>query len=480
MFFGLNLISQAPARELRTEYTTYTDPFVEEGFRATMAPGSLERFTGWSRSYYTLQGHVESIMKFNKPLLPEPTEPKWSQIKEDSFAYFDLLPRVRSMSAKTDFDRVRFHQSTSAGYGYTLNPGPYPSHKGPPDGPNHKRAKRIASKIVFECLQHRNDNTFDKFLRDLPGSTTPDIAFTRTQLAELPDTKIRNVFGECFHYVLLEGLFAMPLLDMFMENDTFYFIGADPLLGVPNLINRIPPRDQLFLTIDWSGFDASVQPYEIDLAFDLLESILLFPDVETKLVFKYVRTIFMERKVLSPDGRLFLRKGGIPSGSYFTHMIDSIINWIRIRFLFSKHEIKYRTLKTHGDDCFAELEEFEDDQINPMIDDGYNYGWIINRNKSQLNKDRSRVTFLGRSCVRGSSERDALKCLRLMLYPEYPVTDPQISIARVKSIDYDSGYKIPEIIQVLRYLTTKYGDANIELPREFRRYYDVYVANVSI
>jgi hypothetical protein len=479
MFFGLEQLHDLPSRNVRIEFTTHVDPFIAEGFRAIMATGSLLKFSGWSRSYYTRTGHVESLHKFNKIIRQEPTTIEWQNLKAESFEYFQNLPRVTSLSALTDFDQVSFHQGTSAGYGYTHNQGAYPTHKGPPNGPNHSRAKTIASKIVHECIKHRNNSTFDQFIENVPQDSTPDIAFTRTQLTELPNLKIRNVFGECFHYVLLEGLFAQPLIRAFMVMNTFYFIGENPVTAVPKIINSFLPKDQYFLSLDWSSFDASVQPYEITLAFDLLESMMDIPDEATRLIFTYVRKLFMKRKLLSPDGRLFMRFSGVPSGSYFTHLIDSIVNWNRVRYLFKLHRLTHGVLVTHGDDCLTEILGFHD-CLNEMADDAETLGWYIKREKSQLYKDRSRITFLGRSSKHGANYRDIDRCLRLMYYPEYPVTDPQISIARLKAIDQDSGYHIPEIQNVYHYLSRKYGDQNKSLPREFRRYFDNYHSNPSI
>jgi hypothetical protein len=482
MFFGLQHLHDQPPRDLRQQFITLVDPYIREGFQASMPAGKLTVLNNWSRSYYSKEGHLESILKFNKPIKAQPTQNEWNQIKRESFDYFSHLPRVTPLSAidKGSFDRVQYHQSTSAGLGYTYNPGPNPTHKGPPDGPNHKRAKGIASKIVHECESHMSDNSLKSWLKLVPDDSTPDIAFTRTQLVELPDTKIRNVFGECFHYVILEGLFACPLLQMFMSNDTFYFIGKDPVKGVPDLINSMSPKDEAYyLSLDWSQFDASVQPYEIELAFDLLESILDFPDETTRAVYKYVARLFMKRKLVSPDGRVFMRFSGVPSGSYFTHLIDSIINWIRIRFLLLLERINYGTLVTHGDDCFVELlSSF--DSLSDLADFARSLGWYVKIEKTQLFKERSRITYLGRSIHYGQNYRDIDRCLRLMYYPEYPVTDPQISIARLKAIDEDSGYSIPFITNVYHYLKTKYGDNGIELPKQFRRHAPTANLNISI
>jgi hypothetical protein len=483
MSFGLIPIDRVPTREVRTQSITHVDPFIKEGFHAVLAVGQLSKLLGWSRSFYTLEGHMQSILGFQKPIFAEPSDASWIQLKQESFDYFRNIPKVTSLSAERkdhDFNKVRYHESTSAGYGYTSNPGTNPTHKGPPDGPQHTRAKRIASRIVHECTARHNSGVFDDFIESIPADSNPDIAFTRTQLAELPDMKIRNVFGECFHYVLLEGLFAQPLIEMFMQNDFFYFIGRDPVRGVPDLINSIPDRDQYYLSLDWSSFDASVQPYEIDLAFDLLESILNFPNPATHLIFRYVRRLFMKRKVASPDGTVYMRYGGVPSGSFFTHIVDSIINWNRIRYLFIKFHVRYGVLKTHGDDAFVELQRFDEDCLNDMVTYSHTIGWYIKREKSQLYKDRTRIIFLGRSTLHGMNTRNAEKCFRLMYYPEYPVYDPQISIARLKAIDIDSGFAIPEIPQVYLYLKNKYGDHDTPLPREFQVFRPLETTNISI
>jgi hypothetical protein len=481
MFSGLRKLARATERVLKPESTTYVDPYVKEAFEKTLPPGDWRHLEGWSRSFYTKAGHLQSLLKYDKPLRDAPTEVEWSQTVEESFEYFSKLPKVQALSANTDFDNVPYHEGTSAGYGYNHNPGPYPSHKGPKDGPQHKEAKKRSSKIVYELLRHRAKGTLNEFYDSLPQDSHPDIAFTRTQLAELPDMKVRNVFGECFHYVILEGLFAAPLIAAFMVWNTFYYIGHDPVLGVPHLINSLPDEDVVYMTTDWSGFDASVQLYEIDLAFRLLKSILIFPDVATELAFEYVWRLFRARKIIGPDGFIYLRVGGIPSGSYFTHLIDSIINWIRIRFLLKLNRINHSSIKTHGDDALTVITSNFDETYQLQFD-ALRFGWRINTNHSAVVDDKTKIEFLGRSAKLGTNTRDVNRALRLMLYPEYPVYDPQISITRMKDIDSDSGGNLPFFPNAYHVLADKYGDRKMVLPKEFRIYSqsEIVTYNVSI
>lgn len=472
MSFGLRDIGRANTRELRPEFVTFVDPFIAEAVSSVMPVGVQNELRGYTRSFYSLDAHMMSILKYDKPSQFAPSNDEWRFTVRDSFREFSRFPRVQALSARKEarsFAQIRYHQGTSAGFGYHENPGQYPTHKGPPDGPNAKKARRIAARIVHECNEAYEQGRWNQFIENLPNDSTPDIAFTRTQLAELPNTKVRNVFGECFHYVYLEGLFAMPLIDQFMKIDSFYFIGQDPIEGVPKLIGSFPDSYQQFITIDWSGFDASVQVYEIELAFDLMESIIDFPDANTRLVFYYVKRLFISRKLAAPNGQLFLRNGGVPSGSYFTHLVDSIVNWVRIQYLFKVADIPIAFIRTHGDDGLVVPGAYVEN-LNDVIAEANLRLWKINGDKSKLVQLPSEIEFLGRTSRSGVSYRDSLKTLRLLYYPEYPVDDPQISIARVRGIDYDSGHRvqfIPEIYQALR---SKYGDEDLPLPRQFRRF----------
>lgn len=473
MSIGLIAVASTIERNLRPEFVTHVDPFISEAMKHINMPvGIKKELENYSRSFYTKEGHIESILQYEKRNLPPPNTEEWQLITDEIRREFASFPKVRSLSAKSDsrdFQRVKYHTSTSAGFGYNANPPPYPSRKGTPDQPNYKRAVSIASKIVHECISQNDKGAFEDYLRTIPMNSTPDVAFTRTQLTQLPKLKVRNVFGEAFHYVILEGLFAQPLIEQFMHMDEFYYIGEDPVTGVSKLIEGIPPDREQFVVFDWSGFDSSVHVYEIEFAFELLESMLIFPDKASELVFKYVKTLFISRKLASPDGRVFLRIGGIPSGSYFTHIVDSIINYVRIKYLLRRLNIKYDLIRTHGDDCLVTLIDHVED-LTGIVNEGASEGWFINSEKSNLTERKHEIEFLGRRSKYGTNYRDELRGFRLLVYPEYPVDDPQISIARLKGIDNDTGNRILYIPELYNYLKQKYGDIGVELPKQFKRF----------
>jgi len=89
MLHGLQHLRKVAPRHAREEYTRLIDPFIKEEFIQVCPPGIQESTENWSRSFYTIEGHKESILKFDKPLTSEPTDTDWLTVKAESFRYFE-------------------------------------------------------------------------------------------------------------------------------------------------------------------------------------------------------------------------------------------------------------------------------------------------------------------------------------------------------------------------------------------------------
>lgn len=412
----------------------------------------FSQLRGWARSYYTADLHIKAILSYDKPKVPPPHDTAWSQTLQHVRSVFDKLPRVTPISYKS-FDKVKWVRSSAAGYGYTGLKG---------NGYNYPIALQTAI-TMCERLNHNRAYGPEAIL-----TSTPDVAFTRTQLCQIKvKKKVRNVWGEAFEHVLLEGLFADPLIRMFSEARSFYFIGTNPLLSVPLLIEEILSESDYVYMFDWSGFDATVQEWEIRFAFECLESLLQFPSSVEHEVWRFVIELFIYRKIASPSGHLYLKTLGIPSGSCFTNMIGSITNYVRIQYLFKKLTNDFATVFTHGDDSlvgvpttqFVPMANFK-----PLCD---HYYWSINIEKSMVANRAEDVGFLSRTVREQQHTRDELVCLRMLMYPEYKIDSGDISTARAYSIFRDSGVKSRYLFNIYRSLNIKYGKAE-SLPLKLR------------
>ena len=438
---GLRFLGHVGIRPTREEFQILVDRPVYEAVKRYTTQADMQEIDGWARSFYTLEGHLESIMQFSKPLLPEPTDSAWADTKREVYAQVtNLFPKVNSLMFEQDMDRIPYEAASAAGYGYSGKKG---------EGDNFSRAKSIANAAVRQFNEDIDKFGFDLARNHLIEQGTPDVAFTRTQLAKLPSIKVRIVFGEAFHNILIEGLSAAPLLAAFKSADTFYVTGKDPTIFVPKLLFNLGLDQGWFICLDWKAFDATVQLWEIDHAFNCLKGLLNFPSLLTERAFEYARESFKQRKLAAPDGTLWMRTSGIPSGSYFTNIIGSIINYTRIKYLCNREGLVVRNCYVQGDDSITWLTSSPRPDIYRLAEIGEPFGWRINLMKTLITDSSQEVTFLGRSQIHQFNIRERLKVLRLMCFPEYEVQNPAISTARVRAIARDAGFRDPLYNKIL-------------------------------
>jgi len=453
---GLIHIGEIPERYVREEFQMIVDQPVYDIVKKYASAMDMQEIDGWARSFYTKEGHLSAIALFRKPLLPEPTDEIW-RLTKDAVArkVAASVPVVASYSFENGFDLVPFESSSAAGYGYVGKKG---------EGDNLHRAKGIANRAVRTFSEEIETIGYAPAVSHVADNSTPDVAFTRTQLARLPSIKVRNVFGEAFHNILIEGLSAAPLLEAFKRGDTFYVTGKDPTTHVPRLLFNLGLEQGWFICLDWKSFDATVQLWEIDNAFNCLEQVLTFPSALTRRAFQFARESFKVRKLASPDGKLYMRRGGIPSGSYFTNIVGSIINYARLFYICNVLDIGFKDCYVQGDDSVVFVPDGMKPDIYSIAQVGERFGWIVNLTKSVITDKSEEVTFLGRSQLHQFNIRERLKVLRLMCYPEYQVERPDISTARVRAIATDAGFNDPLYNKILYALRVLYGEADVVPP----------------
>jgi hypothetical protein len=428
----------------KEEDLVIVDEYALEAYETFATRSQLAELSGYATSFYTVRGHIENIEKFNRPVLPHPTHPSWKHAVNHVRYQLSKLPQSIAI-ASNDIDEVPYISNSVAGFGYT-------GYKG--DEGNYERARTIASRIAHEVKEGNSR-------KELVNST-PDIGFSRTQLS-LTDKKpkIRNVWGSAFHYILLEGLYSYPLLDTFKSYNTFYYIGTNPLTSVPTTLKNMLEAEPMIYVIDWSSFDASVQPWEIRTAFDLLKEILIFDPHDQEKIFDFIVELFIYRKVIRPDGQTMLKDLGVPSGSAFTNMIDSICNYLRIQYIWHRLTNNFVTAFVQGDDTIVSVPASL--TVNPADIDSISleHGWRINWDKVKIGNHLEEVDFLSRTVKGGQMYRDEIEMFRKFVYPEYPIKDPKLTALRGKSLWFDGGASNDLLYKSWTYLESRYGIAEI-------------------
>jgi hypothetical protein len=237
----------------------------------------------------------------------------------------------------------------------------------------------------------------------------PCLAYLRTQLAKRGNPKVRLVWGYPFEINLIEGSFADPYQEALLSRNA-------PILPrtkrwVAMALDHVR-RSGTPVGLDWSRFDSSVPRFLIRFAFGIIKKAY---GTEYEGVLDMIEHYFIFTPIMMPDGKVFIKRTGIPSGSRFTALIGSIVNWVLIRAMTKGMA---RQLHTVGDDSLFAISASQRD-ISLMLNEWKAFaaalGMTINSDKTEIGGD---VKFLGRRQRYGSTYRDPGILLLHFMLPE--------------------------------------------------------------
>lgn len=176
---------------------------------------------------------------------------------------------------------------------------------------------------------------------ELLSRKDPCIMFTRTQ----EGNKTRTVWGYPIADTLNEMLFYKPLYDKQKElNWRSALLGPEDVDNqVTKLIKEARATGRLIISIDFSGYDASVGELLINMGFQYIKSAyqkIYHKDLE------YINNRFKTIGLVTPSG-VFQGRHGIPSGSTFTNEVDSIVQYL---VALSSLVVDDELIQVQGDD----------------------------------------------------------------------------------------------------------------------------------
>lgn len=230
---------------------------------------------------------------------------------------------------------------------------------------------------------------------------------------------VRAVWMFPFEEHIVEGCFYFPLYEV-VKRQSIYPVGP---ISERRYVMRKYCQCENYNTkfsIDYSGFDASINSHLIGVAFDILTTMLKL-DADQRKVWERVRTYFATSPFLAPDGMVYKgRRGGVPSGSMFTQMVDSICNAITIEYsMMMENQKDYRYL-VYGDDSWTIVHITEAPQqfLQRFEKHVRSLGLTMNVTKTAYAKPDEPIVFCGHyDIMRGRPIQDAIDKL---CFPERP------------------------------------------------------------
>ncbi len=263
----------------------------------------------------------------------------------------------------------------------------------------------------------------------------PDsLAYVRSHIADSDSFKVRAVWGYPMTVTMGEAMYALPLIKAFGDKhlkpiDTRRIAyGYETYCGgTRRIFNRFAHRKHVS-GLDFSKFDKTVPAWLIEIAFSILSLNIDFghyrdygvADARKNIrMWNYLKWYFINTPIRLSDGTRYRKSSGVASGSYFTQLIDSVVNAVLINWMtYSQYGREPLDWIVLGDDSLVATEEPVDAVKATLL--FLKIGMFLNFEKSQFNQPIQEQKFLGYTVGIGFPTRPREELLASLAFPERP------------------------------------------------------------
>jgi hypothetical protein len=452
-----------------------TDPFQRKAIKQFNRP-FYDGLSGYTKRA-TLEAALESLKGYGKvqPLFSNlknsHTYPAYQEaVRQARLTFQPSQPLVRlSLSNAVD----EMPKNTSAGFSF----------------PSKKKGEVIEE--IFDTasyIQHFVQK--DRFVY-----TPPCKLALRGHLSSIDEQKTRPVWIYPAEIIALEAKWSIPFTAHFASLKTT-FTGDNTMPNVIDHISRYADDHYTKVIMDYSKYDQCLPDFLIDDVFDIIASSFDDNYVEhdgqviyqgytgsrqSSNLWRYLKTYFTRTKLMLPDGTVIRKKHGVPSGSGFTAIVDTIANYILCHYFLNVTRSP-RPIHEHylGDD--AELILHTHSVVTQATVNEWGllatqfFGMTLNPTKTKVvtqSKDHKVIGYNARNrhLVRydehGDPDREWFK---LLLYSENDVESLETSATRLYAYYILGGAFSQPFCEYYRYFCGIYPQCfNIDLPSK-RKY----------
>lgn len=196
---------------------------------------------------------------------------------------------------------------------------------------------------------------------------------------------------------------------------------------------------------DYSKFDKTIPAWLIRDCFRMIERHIVWDKVQTnytgelwsvnpaksKARWKTLVNYFINTPIQLSNGERFIKHGGVPSGSCFTNLIDTIVNAVVMRYLIYSQTGQLPLGDVYlGDDSIAITEKpLNLDALSEQAEELFSMNF--NPDKSYQTSCRDNLHFLGYYNLRGNPYKPIDTIVASSIYPERPTKDKFETITRL-------------------------------------------------
>ena len=235
--------------------------------------------------------------------------------------------------------------------------------------------------------------------------------------------KTRLVWMAPLCTTVVGGMFAIPLQSALKKKRPFTWGYSSMEKGA--LISELDGRFRYIYGTDYSRFDACVPTFLLQDVFGILRDVL---DMDKTLepVWELVVRDFIHTRIVGPDGNVYQKHHGIPSGSAFTSLVGSIVNLVVTEYIWigiTGRELSPTAVFVMGDDALFGSDRY----VSPeeMSRFAAELGFTLNPGKTGVTSGAGLRTtmeewphFLGHYWVNGVPNRPEHEVGKAMALPE--------------------------------------------------------------
>ena len=205
----------------------------------------------------------------------------------------------------------------------------------------------------------------------------------------------------------------------------------------------VPPSSKAkAVCSDLSKYDKLISEFLIRLGFSILRILIEpdEPDSADESVWDLIIDYFINTPVVVlPNGRFTEIKVSVSSGSYFTQLIDSVVNYVTSVYVQLRVFGKWYPIYVLGDDSIFRVPQEAEVDLKVFHSEYDLFGFRLSLNKSLVTTDFRDATFFGHKFHGTTIDRDDELIYELLLHPENPVENVHHSYSRLQSIFVDMG-----------------------------------------
>lgn len=331
-----------------------------------------------------------------------------------------------------------------------------------------------------ECYGHIYDkakriNHFAKFLPPYEVRAPPCMIGLRPGLLRRDEletkVKARGVWAYPAEIKVVEMRYVIPLLQRMGHcfGKIPYPVGRNMTKALPTFIDHLLNDKKWGLVTDISKLDTCVGPGYIDWAFDLIRSWFIMGFTQSGVtrndnVFSFLQYYFKRTPILLPSGMLMRKAGGVPSGSGFTQIVDTLVTilisvYCLLRMGYTEEDITGKIFAVGDDFATSVRSDFDTVEFARVLE---TLGYSINIKKVMFSNKGIRLKFLGYSKQGGGVYRPIEELLQTALFPEKFVGNPHRTRQRILGQVIASGLSNGFFTKTLEWMSLSVSNLPID------------------